>query len=95
MVAPRRRWAASLLLSCVCVLVVGGGTGVALAQEASSEPAKSWGEKAPPDGHVQSKGPKKQGESTYKWKQMGYASIVILAMAGVIVLLVRRNTRES
>ncbi len=59
-----------------------------------SPSAEGWGDKTPPAQYVKSKEPKKS-KSTYNWVQMGYASLVILAMAGFLVYLIRRNTRDD
>ncbi len=54
----------------------------------------SWGDKAPPEGYVQSKAPT-QSDSPYNFVQMGYAGVIMVLMGGLIVWLIKRNTRDK
>lgn len=68
------------------------------AKETAAAKTKSgdelWGERNPPDHYVRSKEPAK-GKDPYNWLQMGYAALVMLAVAGGVVLLIRRATRDG
>ena len=70
--------------------------GVAMAQEAPSADAKAdkWGDGDAPEGFVRSKEPAK-GDSPYNWKQMAYASLVMLASAGGLYVLIKKNARKE
>ena len=74
-----------------------------LAEPAASEGAtvnavpqakKEWGDEKPPEGFVKGKEPVK-GKSAYNWVQMGYASLVMLAMVLFMVWLVRSKGRDQ
>ena len=87
------------LLAALCLLAPASllGPGVAYGQGAPrvapGGQADQWGDKEPPEGFVKSKEPKKS-DSSYNWVQMGYASLVMIAMAGFVVFLIRRNTGD-
>jgi hypothetical protein len=65
------------------------------AAESGAEGAgESWGENEKPQNYVASKGPSEEGRS-YNWVQMGYAGIVMLAMVGFMIWLIKRTPRKS
>lgn len=101
-------WRMHLLI--VFGLVLSAAAPIALAQEAPAKSAISadsakrlvtppasgdqWGDSKPPENFVQSKAPSKS-DSPYNFIQMAYAALVMLFMAGFIVWLIRRNTRDE
>ena len=89
------------LLVAMCLLAPASllGSGAAYGQGAprvapGTSQADRWGDKEPPEGFVKSKEPKKS-DSSYNWVQMGYASLVMVVMAGFVVFLIRRNSRDG
>ena len=86
------------IIGCAQILLILAGltvgTATAGAQSASDSQGETWGDNSVPENHVQSKGPAEEGE-TYKWIQMGYAGIVMVAMVGFMFWLVRRTPAKT